>query len=155
MLRPGRFSDLPSLAEFFLDRWSAGKMAHLPINEERLHFVLATAIQNHGRAGHLSVWEQDGTIQGAILGGLSPLYLVTEALEATDLAWIVAPGASPRAGAALLKAFDDWAWSNPAVVRVKHGVCDTMGIVHPAAVRLLERQGFSLTGGIYEKDRQL
>lgn len=152
-LRPARFSDLPALTAFFEERWSCGAHGNWELDEAKVQGLLAMAIQHHGRNGFIAVWEEGGRIMGCILGSKVPIYLVTHALEATDHAWIIREGASPWAGQRLLQAFDEWAWADPRVVRVRHAMVDTMGAISPGGVRILEYHGFRISGAIYEKER--
>jgi hypothetical protein len=153
LLRPARPSDIPDLITLALEFWDQGRLSGFAVNEDRLRCLIVMALRHQGGGSFLHVAVEGGAIVGFLLGALSPLYLVTDVLEASEIAWIVKPGSHPLAGARLLKAFHAWAWDNPLVVRITQSASDTMGQISPAAVRLLERQGFRITGAIYQKER--
>ena len=120
--------------------------------------LLVNSIQRHGAVGVggtcVFVSENDGAIDGVIVGVLDRVYHVFDKLSATDLAFYVAPGGSPSSAGALFDAFFEWAEGIEGVIEVQIGATDMIQDYERTAA-LYRRKGFTQTGVIYERRTDL
>lgn len=89
------------------------------------------------------VADHAGTITGAIVG-IAQMFWFSRKRQAIDL-FITAE--TPRDGLRLVRAFRDWGWSVPGVVRVD--LAQSSGIDVERTGKLYERAGFERVGGVF------
>jgi len=108
--------------------------------------ILLSAIASDTTAAIVS--EENGIIDGVILGNVSNMYEVTDLPVVTHHLWYVTPGARPGTAMKLLDALHDWAGPDNLKRHLVHDM-----IVDPEKSRkLFERRGYRLAGYLYEKE---
>jgi hypothetical protein len=157
VIRGGKFTDIPGLLDLIGTAHAESSLAHLGgVNVPVAKKVLQGVMAKHGQAtdgGTLVVVADNGVmIEGAFIGLLQRHYFVTDILEATDLFWYARPGAHPRTGHRLLRAWLKWVRDlNVAPVVIRQA--DSTAIPRTArAGRLLARHGMREIGTIYGKE---
>lgn len=156
MVRPARFTDIPSIIGLIETCHEASKYKHADMDHAATKEILVRAIGSHKpepAIGAMPVFVSgDDTLTGFILGSLQPLYMVLTEAVVTDHMWFVdRSAASPSDGRDLLDALHLWADRFPAPVRRVHMVNDA--VMNPGVMgRMFNRDGYSLTGFIYEKE---
>lgn len=106
-----------------------------------------TALASNPLEGFVKVSVVDGKVAGCLIGMVQPLWWVDVkdgACVASDLIFHTAKG---RDGRALLRAFGEWAFRVPRVVRVEMGVSANSNM--KAMDRLFASQGFRKEGSLY------
>ena len=156
-IRRAKFADIPALLDLMETAHRESDFAALgPISTGVAKKVLQGVLAKHGEAtdgGTFVIVADNGVcIEGAFIGLLQRFYFVTDILEATDLFWYARPGADPKTGARLLKAWLKWVKDlnvAPMVIRQ----ADSTAVPRTArAGRLLARHGMREIGTIYGKE---
>lgn len=145
MIRAAHYQDIPAILSLGLEAWQESRFSEAgTIDEQSAKGVLYGLIS--GAGGNVAVLVSQN-VDGVIIGGVTPLYEVTDVPVLTHHLWYVAPGARPGLAMALLDALHEWA--GPVLKR--HLVHDA--IVDPEKSRkLFERRGYRLAGYLYEKE---
>lgn len=157
MIRPARFGDIPRMAELLAEMHARSIYVGRGTFEVReLKGWLMSMIQRHGSphpGGTLvNVAEQNGVVEGFLVGLLDRCYHLMRELSATDVFFYVSERGDPRDATRLLEAFLKWAMGNERVIEVKMGA--TNAIADPdRTARLYERAGLQKCGVIYELRR--
>ncbi len=156
-IRRAKFADIPAVLDLMEAAHAESTLAglgaiNLPVAKKVLQNVLAKhgAVEDGGTFA--AVADNGVCIEGAFIGLLQRYYFVTDILEATDLFWYARPGAHPRTGARLLRAWmQHVSRLNVAPVVIRQA--DSTVIPRTArAGRLLARQGMREIGTIYGKE---
>lgn len=150
MIRPPLPADIPRLALYIETVWGLSRLASHPLDRRALTGHLAAAVDGNGGQVFAVMAEEGEAVSGLFVGGIGRLYLVSRAWEASDLLWLGRGLDAVR----MMQAFHAWAWAKPEVIRIRQSVVDTMGEMDDAATGLLVREGFRLTGAIFEKERE-
>lgn len=156
-IRRGKFADIPALVDLIETAHEESALAALgPVNGAVAKKVLQGVLAKHGEVEEggtfVAVADNGICLEGAIIGLLQRHYFVTDILEATDLFWYARPGANPKVGPRLLRAWLRYVGAlnvAPMVIRQ----ADSTAIPRTArAGRLLERAGMREIGTIYGKE---
>lgn len=154
-IRAGKFGDVPEIFGLLREAHGRSRLAEYPLNEKASKAMIVNAIQRHGQQGaggqFVAVADNGVRLEGFIIGLLQPLYLVLDALEATDLFWITSPGAQAATAKRLVKAMHKWGRENPDVVKIQQGTTNVISD-HRLSGRILKGTGMSVSGAIYEKE---
>lgn len=151
VLRPGKFGDIPGIWAMMEAAHTASRYADLPLDPKAGKGLLMHSIQRAPRSTTVIVADNDGTLEGFIVGIAMPLYQIFAVKEATDLFWHAAPGAHAATATRLLRAFHKWASAAPGVVTIRQGNSDSITPAEGSA-RIMERSGMRRTGFVYEKE---
>jgi hypothetical protein len=99
------------------------RYAGLPFDRRVARSLVMQAIQRnmgeHDGGCLVVVEEVDGNVEAFIIGTLSRVYMVVDALKATDLFLVAGPKATLLAARKLLGAYIAWAERNPAVYEIE------------------------------------
>jgi hypothetical protein len=133
---------------FIAAAWSESKLARHPLDVDALRGTLLQVVASNGTRCFAVIDEHDTFIRGLFVGEMSPIYLVSQHWEATDLLWLGEGIGAIR----MADAFLAWALSREKVKRVTMSARDTMGNISNSAVRYLEKRGFQANGMIFEKE---
>lgn len=155
MIRPAKTTDVFEIVELLQSRYPemryAGNVAIDPLVARRF---LAQCVQRHGGSHEGStnflVWEQDG-INAFMLGMLSRVYHVGDALAASDVYLVGRKDCSPRAIKALIDGYLAWAESNPNVYEIGLSHADTFEGGDKIG-RLYETLGFTECSRTYRRE---
>ncbi|MFN8758715.1 MAG: GNAT family N-acetyltransferase [Tagaea sp.] len=148
-VRPATEADVDALAAMGGRFFAFSPYARsVPFDPETVRAVLAEAIGTP----HAFVWiaEVDGTIAGALLGVLAPLWFNPDALVATELAWWI--DEEHRGGTLALRlhaTFEEWADRAGAASVV---MSDLVVPGAKSAGPLLERLGYRLVERTHLKE---
>lgn len=106
-----------------------------------------TALATNPAEGFVRISELDGAIVGCLIGTVQPLWWVSATEGACVVSDLIFHTAKGRDGRALLRAFTDWAFKVPRVIRIE------MGVSANTELRLMERffrsQGFRREGTLF------
>lgn len=156
MIRAAQFGDIPRLTDILIETHSrsvyAGKVS---VDEKEAKRLLVQSVQRNGMKGEggtlFYVHEKDGRVEGMLILTFQRLYLIGDALMATDMFFVVTPLGDARAASMMLKRALMWCAKVPEIVDVYMNMTGVAG--DPARTgRLLERCGFKPTGTIYRKE---
>lgn len=154
MIRPARFVDIPRLLELAHEMHRLSRYARYeagPAVEERFKKLAIRGIQAHGKATCLFVAEEEGKVEGFVLGIVDLVYHVLHERYATDLYLWASERAPPLAGVGLLEALEKWARSVPNVIELRLGSVSAIVDWH-ALEPLYKRRGFEQDGALYRKE---
>lgn len=119
--------------------------------------VLAKAIfydgpkwAKHPLGTQVLVADRDGRIVGLHIGAKSRVGVIGKPLFASDVLFYVSPKATAFTAPAMVRKFEQWAWSDPRVIEVKPGVNSDVMDWHMAAA-FYERLGYVHDGAIMKK----
>ncbi len=154
-IRAAKFGDIPAIYEIMCETHARSRYVDVcQVDERRAKALIMQAIQRHGGtsegATFVAVADNDGLVEGFIIGVLQPLYLVLDVLEATDLFWIARPVAHGATAPRLLKAMHKWV-PDGAVIRQANN--DAFTDIELSG-RIFEQRGMRLTGHVYEKTKE-
>lgn len=147
MIRTARNQDIKQIVALGQMAWGESRFSEasgvdVPLSKG----ILLNTIAGDTTAAIVS--EENGILDGVILGNVSNMYEVTDLPVVTHHLWYVTPGARPGTAMKLLDALHDWA--GPSTLK-RHLVHDA--IVDPEKSRkLFERRGYRLAGYLYEKE---
>lgn len=106
-----------------------------------------TALATNPMEGFVKVSEIDGQIVGCLIGTVQPLWWVSATEGACVVSDLIFHTAKGRDGRALLRAFTEWAFKVPRVIRIE------MGVSADTELKLMERffrsQGFRREGTLF------
>lgn len=154
-IRLAKFGDVPAIYDVIEDAHRRSRYAALSeIDEKEAKALIMQSIQRNGmqtRGGaFVAVADTGKHLEGIIIGGLQPLYLIGVRLEATDLFWITRENAHATTAGRLLKAFYNWV---PAGAVIRQANSDLISDIE-ATGKMLQRGGMRLVGHIYEKVKE-
>lgn len=156
MIRDARFSDIKSIiallqSAYLRSHYAADPRVSIDVAETKR--LLFTSIQRHGGTNGGACWvtvaESDGEIRGLMLATLARVYVIGNALMATDVLFVASPDVDPADPLRLAKGMVEWARANPKVTEVR---CGTTGVIHDdpmKAGRIWERLGMTHYGEIW------
>jgi len=156
LIRAAQFGDIPRLTDILIETHArsiyAGKAN---VDEKEAKRLLVQSVQRNGMKGEggtlFYVHEKNGRPEGMLLLAFQRLYLIGDALMATDMFFVVSPLGDARAASGMLKKAMAWCAKVPEIVDVYINMTGVAG--DPArAGRLLGRQGFKPAGAIYRKE---
>jgi hypothetical protein len=123
MLRTAKPGDANRIVDLIEETHATSRYAALPFDRRAARSLVMQAIQRnmgeHDGGCLVVVEEADGQVEAAIIATLSRVYMVVDALKATDLFLIASPKASLLAARKLLGAYIAWAERNPAIYEVE------------------------------------
>lgn len=123
MLRTAKPADTQRIVDIIAEVHAESRYAALPFDRRAARSLVMQAIQRNlgeNDGGCLVVVEElDGHVEAAIIGTLSRVYMVVDALKATDLFLVATAKASLLAARRLLGAYIAWAQKNPAVYEIE------------------------------------
>lgn len=106
-----------------------------------------TALATNPLEGFVKVSEIDGRVVGCLIGTAQPLWWVSTTEGACVVSDLIFHTAKGRDGRALLRAFTEWAFKVPRVIRIE------MGVSADTELKLMERffrsQGFKREGTLF------
>lgn len=106
-----------------------------------------TAMATSPNEGFVKVSEIDGRLAGCLIGTVQPLWWVSATEGACIVSDLVFHTARGRDGRGLLRAFVEWAFKVPRVIRIE------MGVSADTEMKLMERffrsQGFKREGTLF------
>lgn len=153
-LRTARIADTQAVVDLIAATHERSRYAELPFDRQAARSLVMQAVQrNLGKndGGCLVVVDEvNDQIEAVIIATLSKVYMVVDALKATDLFLVASPEASPFAARRLLGAYIAWAESNPKVYEIELTHTDVteesarMGEVYQA-------MGFAAFGHAYRR----
>ena len=154
-IRRASFGDIPAIYRLIVESHQRSTYSErCQVDEKLAKATLFTSIQRNGMTTvggtFVAVAEADGEIEGAIVAILQPLYLVLDAIEASDVFWYARPGAHALTAARLLRAMHKWV---PEGAFIRQGNTAATGSEIVSGL-LLERAGMRRVGGIYEKVKE-
>lgn len=152
-IRAGRFTDIPTLrkmADEALARYSPGGTISRPALDELLQGAIAAQDRQGEGATLVAVADNNGRIEGVIVGMVQRAYWVLDSLEAADLAFYVRPGAHPMTARRLVRVFLAWAAKSPGVTQAMLSTNGQIDRGERAGV-LMRRSKMLPTGTIYRK----
>lgn len=144
-LRKATHADIPAIVELFLRLKRKGPYAAIPHDLDRARKMMRFCISN--MHGYLSVVEQDGEIQAALIGQTQEFWWSARRY-ATDLAFV---SEVSRGGELLARDFCAWAWARTNVDEVLIGQSSSRNI--EATHNFFMSLGFEHAGGIYRLNR--
>lgn len=106
-----------------------------------------TALATTPTEGFVRVSEIDGKIAGCLIGTVQPLWWVAAKEGACVVSDLVFHTAKGRDGRALLRAFSEWAFKVPRVIRIEMGVSADTEL--KAVERFFRSQGFRREGTLF------
>lgn len=123
MLRTAKPSDAGRIVDLLAETHLRSRYAALPFDRRFTHGLVAQAIQrtpgDHDGGCLVVVEEVDGAVEAFVIGTLSRVYLILDALSAKDLFLVASPKASLLAARKLLGAYIAWAERNPKVYEIE------------------------------------
>jgi hypothetical protein len=123
MLRTAKPSDTYRIVDLLAEIHERSRYAGLPFDRRVARSLVMQAIQRnmgeHDGGCLVVVEEVDGNVEAFVIGTLSRVYMVVDALKATDLFLIAGPKATLLAARKLLGAYVAWAERNPAVYEIE------------------------------------
>lgn len=158
IIRKPTFSNIPAMLELFREMHKRSRYAGIAtLDEQLIKQSLARAMQLHCSPNDGGSWlmvvEQDGVIEGFLLGVLERLYHVARELTATDVFFYVSERAHPNAAGQLLDEFTKWADACGKVIELRFGVSDAIGDPERTGA-LYRRRGYRPAGLIFAKNKQ-
>lgn len=156
MIRPGKSSDAFALAEILTERQRDSRFAgKVQVDGLLARRLFAQAAQRHGGttdgATFLMVSERKGEVEAFMLGSLSRVYIIGDALCASDTFLLGRQGCSPVILMRLLDAYIAWAEANPRVCEIGLSWADS--IPGSATIqRAYTRRGFTECARTYRRD---
>lgn len=156
MVRAATYADAPAIMALLDEGYRRSKYREFTLDVPIARNLIVGAIQRtevKGEGGTCVLVYGEHEIFGVMVGIIDRIYHVAKELCATDLFFYVSKQCpSPRAFVELLRAFEDWAWSNPKVAKIDLGVTDIIG--DPARLGLFyKNRGYINAGFMYEKFR--
>lgn len=153
-VRDATFVDTPHIARVYEQAYRDSRYADCTLDLVEAKQMIARAIHRHGQmnvgASLVLVSQRGEPIEGFLIGLLDQVYPCAKELMATDLLFILRPGADPRDARTMLKRLIAWAQANPKVVEVRLGVTDAMGDWRRTA-KLYERLGLERSGALFRR----
>lgn len=155
MIRTAQFGDIPRLTDILIETHARSIYAgRVDVDEKEAKRLLFQSVQRNGMKGEggtlFYVHERNERVEGMLLLSLQRLYLIGDALMATDMFFIVSPEGDARAASGMIKRAMAWCARVPEIADVYINLTGVAGD-HARAGRLLERQGFDPAGTIYRK----
>lgn len=154
MLRTAKPSDAGRIVELLAETHLRSRYAALPFDRRFTYGLVAQAIQrnmgDHDGGCLVVVEEADGKVEAFVIGTLSRVYLILDALSAKDLFLVGSEEASPLAARKLLGAYIAWAERNPKVYEIELTHTD----VTPESERIgeiFEHMGFEPFGHAFRR----
>lgn len=157
MIRPAVHSDQPRLYELFMDMYRVSEYParDIGVSEPSAKGLIRDCIARNGRINDggvlLNVYERDGQIYGFMLGILQRIYMIGNRLEAQDVFLFCTPDAPRGAWGRLVRAYVEWAASNPKVADIALSWTDVAGVDGEKLSRVYKRLGFTRRGEIWKK----
>lgn len=152
--RRARFGDIPAIVELMQESHRRSKYRNRGAIVPKLaKSVLLNTIQRHGltRVGGACVFvtENDGVLDGFIIGVLELVYSISDKLSANDLFFYVSERGLPQSAGHLLDAFIERNVGIDGLVQIQMGATDAIQDYERTA-KLYRLKGFVQTGVIYE-----
>jgi GNAT superfamily N-acetyltransferase len=154
MLRTAKPNDTGRIVDLLAETHARSRYADLPFDRRFTYGLVQQAIQRNmgtNDGGCLVVVDVvDQKVEGFIIGTLSRVYLILDALSAKDLFLIASDKAGPLAARKLMGAYAEWASRNPKVYEIELTHTD----VTPESARIgeiYERMGFEPFGHAYRR----
>lgn len=159
MIRPAKFVDIMVLVDLMEEMHAVSRFAgKVGVDRKAAQSLMQQAIQRNGGTNDggafVAVAEQDGKIEGFIVGALGRLYLIGDRLEASDLFLYVTPRAGKLDARRLFRAYLDWGWTNPRVYRVLASHTDAVLGDDERVGMMYQGEGFHRIGAIYERETE-
>lgn len=156
MIRPAKFADIPRLMELLHEMRERSKYANkdeidLAAAKQLLVGSLQRATGKGPGATCAFVAENDGHIEGFIVGVLDRVYHIGKRLWATDLFFYTTKQAGPRDFERLFDAFEEWAMGNPKVIEIHPGVSDAINSDPTRLGRFYRRRGYAQDGLMFQR----
>jgi hypothetical protein len=122
-LRTAKPGDTSRIVDILVEMHPGSRYAHLPLDKRMARSLVMQAIQrnmgDHDGGCLVVVEEVDGVVEAFIIGTLSRVYMIVDALKATDLFLVATPRASLLTARRLLGAYIAWAERNPRGLRAR------------------------------------
>ena len=156
MIRPAKAADTNAILALFREAHARSPWKDQSEIDEAYakREVIQKAILYHGHKTMLGtnavVADRDGLITGIHIGVKQRMGVISTALYATDLLFVVGKKASPYTAAALIKNFEAWAQKDPRIIAIKPGVNSDVDDWR-SAQSLYERLGYEMDGAILRK----
>jgi len=153
-VRVAKFGDVPQILDMIKEGHARSRYSGSTcVDERRAKALIMQSIQRHGGvvegSTFVAVADTGERLEGFIIGVLQPMYLVLDAIEATDVFWYARPDAHGMTASRLLRAMHKWV---PAGALIRHGNSDAISDADLSG-RLLEQHGLRKSGGTYEKEK--
>lgn len=154
MIRDATFGDMPRIRDLFYQMHEVSVYAEeIGIDEPALRSLIMDCVRGNGgkHAGGtiFLVSEEDGVIQGFMIGMLDRIYHYGNRLRATDFFLYCTPEAQTRASSKMIDRFIAWAVENPKVFEIILSWTDAISEDAQKIERLYLRKGFRNCGGIW------
>jgi hypothetical protein len=153
-LRTAKPGDTGRIVELLEATHADSRYAGLPFDHRAARSLVMQAVQRnmgeHDGGCLVVVEELDGQVEAVIIATLSRVYMVVDALKATDLFLVASPKASLLAARKLLGAYIAWAERNAAVYELELTHTD----VTPASAamgNIYSAMGFEPFGHAYRR----
>lgn len=154
MVRDAEFSDAKMIMELLYEGHRNSKLRDFRIDMNVARQTILSALQRSKVKGDggmcVFVWDDYG-VQGVIIGVMERIYHIAKEFRTTDIFFYISRSyKDPMAFRSLLKAFEDWSWSNSRVKKIDLGVTDLFGDPRRLS-RIYERFGYNESGVMLEK----
>jgi len=148
MIRTANHADATMIAAMAYDMHKQSRFAtDYPFDHDKFAQMLAVAIDSDTYCVRVSI-EQDGTINGGLIGFVSPQFF-SAAMVAQDVGMFVVPSARQAGiGKDLATAFYEWA-CDVGAVDCEMG-CNT-GVARSGFGQLMDHMGFENVGDLFSK----
>lgn len=156
MIRAAKSTDAFALVNILKERFPETRYAgRCAIDELVARRMFAQAAQRNGGttegATFLMVSERNGEIEAFIMGALSRIYNVFDALAASDIFLIGRKDCDPRAMNRLIDQYLAWADGNPKVLEVSLSWADSIP-GNETIMAAYGRRGFALCAQTFRRD---
>lgn len=154
-VRPAKFVDVPGIIRVYEDGFQRSIYAdRATFDASEAKKIIAQAIHRHGHTTNggtlVLVSENEGQVEGFIVGLLDSVYPGLKELMATDLLFIMSTKANPRDASTMLKQLASWAEANQRVIELHLGINDAIGDWNRTA-KLYERLGLIQCGAMFRR----
>ncbi len=146
MVRSSTYSDIPRICEILSELHQISKYAGYQINMRQFKELCMESIRSGNNC--LFVYEENGSVEGFLIGIIDNLYHVLREKYASDLFFCKSLTAKGDA-TGLMAAFLEWAKSQPGVVSIRMGATDVVSDYNKVS-KLYDRCGMIQEGVLYE-----
>lgn len=153
-VRRAKYLDIPRIVELLRDghkrsRYNGTKAG---VDIQCMKSLLMTSIQKHDSRGegatHVLVSENDGVVEGIIIGVACRIQESLDMLYVSDLVFYQSEKASPADAILLMQGVVNWANGMTKVFEITVGATDVIGDYERTA-KLFQRMGMHQTGVLY------
>lgn len=153
MIRAGKYADIIRLTELIVEMHEKSVYAEKTILKKDLFKnICSSALSQKGRRACLYVSENnEGVIEGFIVGMVDRIYGVTKELYATDLFFYMSERSSSKDAIGLILLFRRWAESVKGVIEIRLGITGAIG-GWKRLQKIYERLGYKQDGVMMVKE---